>query len=221
MTDFKLDWFYLYIQIIVLMAIPAREFFRKQRRNLYAILIPLTMLILVQGQAWWMLNQFEADNLTIMQHMYQNISSDGFRLANLYAFFSVISLAITYSWFSLYRKSIRTEVVSLPHCSVKPSFHSFLIALLVLSFAFTIIDVAGGFESALTNPGLTFVHGLVLFLMLLWLGKLPFLNNIAANRRNNWLDIALFTVVTLVFLLNSRFLAFFILLQWWILHHYC
>ena len=221
MADFELDRFYLYIQIIVLMAIPAREFFRKQRRNLYAILIPLTMLILVQGQAWWMLEQFEADNLTTMQHLYQNVSSEGFRRANLYACLSVISLAITYSLLSLRRISKRTEVFRLPLRPLQPSVHSFLIAILVLSFALTIITISGGFESAITNPGLTLVHGLVFFLMLLWLGKLPVLNNIASGRRSNWLDAALFTLVTIVFLFNSRFLAFFILLQWWILHHYC
>ena len=219
--DFKLDWLCLYIQLIILITIPLREFLRKERRNIYAILIPVTMIFLVQGQTWWMLNKFEADGLTEIQHLYQDISIEGFRLANFYICLSIISLGITYGFFSLRKDDIPYDSFQLLRTPEKLSLRHILLTVLVLAFCFIIINISGGLETAVTNPGLTLEHGLVLFLMLLWLGKLPVLDNIANGRRNNWLEIMLFILVVLVFLFNSRFLASFLLLQLILLYNYC
>ncbi len=219
--NFTLDWFFLSLQIVALGTIILREMFRRQRRNLYAILIPATLLILVQGQAWWMLDKFEANALTEFQHLYQTISIQGVRLANLYVSLCILCLAITYGYLSSVRKRVLPDSVNALQRPAKLSVHHLLVATLVLSFALMIIHISGGVISAITNPGLTFVHGLVFFLMLLWLGKLPVLNNLAVARRNNWLDMFLFLSVIVVFLFNSRFLVSFIFIQLILLYNYC
>jgi len=219
--DFQLDWLCLYFQIILLLAISIREIFRKRGRNLYAILIPLTLLILVQGQTWWMLNIFEENDFTEIDHLYQPISIEGLRLANRYACLCIVSLGITYAFFSLRKKSMPREIAESFHTRFRPAVYHVFIAILTVSFGLIIIQIAGGFIAAVSNPGMTLVHGLVFFLMLLWLGKLPVLDNMAIGRRNTWLDVTLFIFVLFLFLINSRTLVSVILLQLILLFNYC
>jgi hypothetical protein len=97
--DLQLDWLCLYIQIILLLAISIREIIRERQKNLYAILIPAALLVLVQGQIWWMLNVFENNHFTEIDHLFQSISIEGLRRANLYAFLCIVSMGITYAFF--------------------------------------------------------------------------------------------------------------------------
>ncbi|MBE9216255.1 hypothetical protein IQ247_26940 [Plectonema cf. radiosum LEGE 06105] len=84
MSELFLDWIWLYIQFALLGILIVREIIRRRNRNLYAILIPLTMLFLVQGQAWWILDQFQNRSSQTLRHLYQYIDLDSTRLANLY-----------------------------------------------------------------------------------------------------------------------------------------
>jgi len=219
--DFQLDWLYLYIQVTVLLTIPIREIFRKQGRNLYAILIPITMLILVQGQAWWMLNKFEVNNLSEMQHIFQTINIDGLRRANFYMFLTTIVFVITYCYLTLRERKINIKACNLLSPPLAPGAHNFIFSIFILLSGLLVINTSGGLEAAITNPGLTFTHGLVFFLMLLWIGKFPALNNIAVGRKNNWMDISLFIFVIAIFLINSRILVSFTLFQLVLLYNYC
>jgi oligosaccharide repeat unit polymerase len=92
---------------------------------------------------------------------------------------------------------------------------------LVLVFGWMVISTVGGVEAAITRPGMSMVHGVVMYMIFTSLGKIPSLHNIALDKKNNWLAGSLFLFVTLIFLFNSRFLTVFVLLQMIILFHYC
>lgn len=60
-----------------------------------------------------------------------------------------------------------------------------------------------------------------MFLLMTGLGKLPLLRKVAFCQRINWFDLAMFAFVLFLFLINSRFLAVFIVLQLAVLLNYC
>ena len=221
MNNLALDWLWLYLQIIVLVAIIAREFFRPHKRNLYAILIPGVMLVLVQGQAWWMLSKFDHNDVAYVRHLVQTISLHGARLANFYIGLSVICFGATYAFFAP-----RGRSVAVPS-SVKTRYHrprlasNLLAAVWVLVSGMMLLHLAGGFNSMITRPGQAMAGGVTMFLMMTMLGKLPLLHKVAFLRRISWFDLTLFVFVLFLFLINSRFLTAFILLQLAVLLNYC
>jgi len=52
MADLSLDWAWLYLQVALLAGMAARELIGRRDRNLFAILVPGTTLVLVQFQGW-------------------------------------------------------------------------------------------------------------------------------------------------------------------------
>jgi hypothetical protein len=221
MNKLALDWLWLYLQIIVLVAVIARELIRPHKRNLYAILIPGVMLVLVQGQAWWMLSKFTHSDMANMRHLRQTISLDGARLANFYVGLSVICFVVTYAFFAPRGRSAAAPA------PVKTRYYNprlasnLLAAVWVLVSGAILLHLAGGLNALMTRPGQAMAGGVTMFLMMTMLGKLPLFHKVAFLRRINLFDLALFTLVLFLFLVNSRFLAAFILLQLAVLLNYC
>lgn len=224
MSELFLDWIWLYIQFALLGIIIVREILRSRKRNLYAILIPATMLFLVQGQAWWILDKFESRNSNTFRHLYQYIDLDSTRLANLYAGLCVISLVTTYSWM---KRRKRKKTLLAKSSPVKPrvqdslNFTSYiLIAAWVILFSGMLILLLGGLQAAINKPG-QIVGGQTFLLITVSVGKIPLLHKIRFQQRVNKLDLLLFAVTFLVTLFNSRFLATFMLGQIVLLFNYC
>lgn len=64
----------LLFQVLCLYLLLTIIYRRRQRRNLFALLIPSTLFSLVHAQAWWILNQFEQTKLNTLVHLTQEIS---------------------------------------------------------------------------------------------------------------------------------------------------
>ncbi|MFK0731739.1 MAG: O-antigen polymerase [Gloeotrichia echinulata HAB0833] len=224
MFDMILDWIWLYIQIALLGIIIIRELLYHRNRNLYAILISFTMLVLVQGQAWWMLNQFQSGEGDIV-HLYQSVSLEATRLANLYAGLCVISLVISYVFMARHKfkqplPSDLYDQVLISTQQTNSPFSYILIAGWVIIFGAILILLLGGLQAAIDNPG-TSVGGQTMLLIFVSLGKMPLLHKISVKQRVNIYDILIFAITFFLTLINSRFLATFMLVQVLLLFNYC
>ena len=217
-VDLTLDWWWLYLQIALLSAIIVREVIRPRNRNLYAILITTTMLVLVQGQAWWVLARFEQGN-TAIRHLNQDISLDGARLANLYLGLAVlcycIALALPAANRGVTRVSTRVRSM-LPETRLSYT----MATIWTIVAGALLIQGMGGLRTAVTSPGAA-IAGLTALLVATGLGKLPLLRRIATGGKPEIADVAIFGVAMLLTLINSRFLAAFALLQLALLLNYC
>jgi len=221
MNDLALDWLWLYLQIIILVVITARELMRPRKRNIFAIVMSLTMLILVQGQAWWILDQFEGSDIGYIQHLRQTINLGAARLANMYVGLSVICFGTTYVLFTLYtRPVVRREADKLQYRTHPPTYN-LLAAAWVLVTSTMLLQISGGLEAIVFKPGQTMAGGVTMFLMMVGLGKFPLFHKVAYSQKINWADLALCSLVLFLFLLNARFLAIFVLLQLVVLVNYC
>ena len=213
-----LDWLWLFAQVAVLAGIVIQSVARSSGRNLFVILIALAMLVMVQGQAWWMFNKFQESGVNTLLHLNQVISLDGARRANVIAGFSVLSFAAAYVLVSRRIPGLRTHTK--PR-STAPLLDLRLAAPLFLFSAVMVAQLAGGLPTLLSLPGQSLVHGLTMFLLLAWVGKIPFLHRVATGIRPGRSEAALFAVTFLLFLFNSRFLTVFLLLQTLVMANYC
>src|SRR5437870_13859744 len=78
----------------MLLAVAVSEIRRPRNRNLVAILVVATLLLLVQGQAWWIFTKLET--ASHVQQLFQLITADGARLANLYLALAVTAFTVLY-----------------------------------------------------------------------------------------------------------------------------
>jgi hypothetical protein len=215
------DWLWLYMQVIALAAIALREMRRPRSRNLYAILMAGGLLVMVQGQAWWLFAQFEQSGLDTFQHLNQFISLDGARRANAYVGVAVLALTAVYAitaWrnaLGLPRQAEAPDraIFSAPHVTIVAGF------VFVVAAAF-VISLAGGPVELILHPGQSLARGLTMFLLIASVGKLPALDRLSVGVRPGFREIALFAATTAIVLLNSRFLAVFLLLQMTVIANY-
>ena len=215
------DFCWLFFHISLLLLVIAREFARKKNRNLFLILICSAFLVLISGQDWWMLTFFEDGNEIGINHLYQYISLPGVRLANFYVGLSVISFVILY-FIKVRRLPNRTEVQSrnAPRALIGRYAYLFFICWIV-AIIYLLTISAGGFINSLKAPGLNFTYGVTMNLILLSVGKMPLLYNIASKNEVRKLDIFLFLAVLFFTLINARLNSALMLLQLLILFNYC
>src|SRR5689334_8717103 len=95
-TDLAPDWAWWGMQTGLLLAILLREVLRAKGRNLYALLMTGTMLILIEGQGWWMLSRFQESGATEARQLLHIVSLDGARLANFYFGLGILCFAGAY-----------------------------------------------------------------------------------------------------------------------------
>ncbi|HMA34738.1 MAG TPA: hypothetical protein VKY74_09705 [Chloroflexia bacterium] len=218
-SDLVADWYWLYLQILLLGTILGVEIARPRRRNLYAILIVAAMLLLVQGQAWWMLSQFQQTGALEVRHLFQIVSLDGARLANFYIGLGVVCFSLSY-WIGSRRVIAPPPRAPVAAAQAASPLTSLLVAGWTLGASLLLITLLGGFQAALAEPGRA-VAGQTLLLVAVGLGKLPLLHKVVIQARWSVLDVALFMLTLGITLLNSRFLTAFMLLQVALLLNYC
>lgn len=221
MNDLWLDWLLLYIQIALLIAMIAPQFVRRRNRNLYAMFIAGTMLILVQGQIWWMLDLFERGQTNIT-HLLQTIHIDAARRANVYVTFCIVAMFSVFTILNIIRPKVNELPAARPLVirTRENSIALLLVIVWVSLNALLLLQLRGGIVGLITQPG-ALVPGQTLFLMALGVGKIPFLRRLAAGLRIRLVDIGLLVSSFVLILLNSRFLSAFILLQIVFIYHYC
>jgi hypothetical protein len=218
----SLDWLLLYLQVAALVVIVVRELIRLHRRNLYAVLIAGSLLVMVHGQAWWMFAQFDLTGYSYFQHLNQFITLDGARRANVYTALAVAVLVAAYG-ISMWRiRALPPDHGQPPSRSILASKRTIVIGagVFVAGAAF-VVYLAGGPIEALLRPGQSFARGLTMFLLIASVGKVPALYRLSTGLRPTVREFVLFAATTALVLLNSRFLAVFLLLQLTLTANYC
>jgi hypothetical protein len=209
------DWSLLAAQCAVLLFFIVRGAAKQRDRNLYALLVPLTLLLLVQGQAWWVLARLQyASYLVQLNHV---ITRDGARLANLYLSAAMLFFLLGYTIASRVQPGSAAAPLKLAAQRHTPRT---VVAVLTALGAAGVFALAGGAQGALENPGRA-IAGQTFLLVIVGIGKMPALADLSAGKRPSKYSVALIVVTFAVTLLNSRFLALFVAAQAGILAHYC
>ncbi len=214
-----LDWFCLYLQIVLLLIIIVRELVRKRNRNLYAILVSATLLLLVQGQAFWVFSQLESGGKSALQILNNVISFDGARQANFYIGLGIICFVVAYFISSRRWKSVAPDPLSAPAFRAGP-FSYVVVAIWLGLVSMLLFDRVGGLDLMIEQPG-RLIAGQTVYLLGLDLGKMPLLYKLAAKDRIRMLDLLLWMVSFLVTMFNTRFLAAFMVFQILLVVNYC
>ena len=236
-----MDKILLYTQSIVALIIIVSELGKGEnlRRNLLVILFLTTFLFLCNFQAIWAFNSpFLKNNGMI--HISQSISEDSIILANRYSGLFLAFFAMTYKFLqarekkrakSLFRKVVfnfngnieekrflqKRKVRLMPSMS---SISYLMIYFIVLTCFSLIVILSGGIKTFLASPGALGFGGSSSLLIFLGLGKMPLLNKLIARKKLNINDYLLFLSTFIITLLNSRFMAGFIILQVFIIINY-
>ena len=165
MADLSLDWAWLYLQVALLAGMAARELLGRRDRNLFAILVPGTTLVLVQFQGWWLLRQFEISGESRVDHLYNSITLEMARRANLYIGLGVICYVLAYALARPRRQRSKsasesvtaheTEPVARAEAQVERStvLAYLFAAAWTAMFAYLLVTQVGGINLALTQPG--------------------------------------------------------------------
>ncbi|HWZ15280.1 MAG TPA: hypothetical protein VNW95_08575 [Mucilaginibacter sp.] len=215
-----IDWTLLFIQISLLIFIIFSEILRKKQRNLFAIFVSATLLILVQGQAWWVFRQFETLKVTRLDVVINTFTLDNARTANYYYTICLLCFAFTVLLFRKLRWSkLKKTVSEVP--KPRPSVAAYLfVGIWTMMMSGLLITQVGGLNSALTKPGQN-VGGQTVFLLAIGIAKWPLILKIINRQKINIFDILLFSIAILITLFNSRFLTAFALLQLFVVINYC
>lgn len=214
-TKLIVDWTLLVAQCGLLLFLIIREASKKSERNLFTILVALTLLLLVQGQAWWTLARVQ--NAAYTQQLYNVISRDGARLANLYAAFAMALFLIGRA---VARRLRPTQRVGRPSSAEAGRIPYTFVAVVTTLGAAAAIASAGGLSRALQSPGQQ-LAGQSLLLIAVGMGKMPTMSLLSRGHRPTVPALALAALTVLVTLFNSRFLMLFVLTQFIIVSHYC
>jgi hypothetical protein len=211
-----LDWLLLLAQVSMLGAIAISEIRRATDRNLIALLVVGALLVLVQGQEWWVLAKLET--ASYVQHLYQLITLDGDRLANLSVTLAVGAFAVVYL-VNRRRPAPEPDGRSKAPAAATERVPYVLLSCWTLAAAALLLASSGGLAELVGAPN-RIEAGQAGELMGLGVAKLPLLDAVACGRRPRPYALVLFGLVIALTLLKSRFLAIFVLLQLAVIWNY-
>ncbi|MFZ5494499.1 MAG: hypothetical protein ACOZE5_04065 [Verrucomicrobiota bacterium] len=218
--QFDAHWILLVVQAAVLGGLILREFAKVRGRNLYVILVATAMLVLVQGQAWWVFAQFDRTGYDHIKIAYNAFGIESAKRANFY-----LTLAtLCFAGCLLLADGIRWKKVrDVSWLKIRPQyspFTYFLVGLWMTLATASLITRVGGIEVALTKPG-QMVGGQTVWLLAVGLGKWPLIEKLTNRRPVSSLDVLFYGWALLVTLFNSRFLTAFAVLQLIVAINYC
>lgn len=205
----------LFIAIFALLTAITRIYQRPQHRNIFALFIPATILVLIHAQAWWLLGQFEQREISTIVHLTQDISLSAAKQTVILVFGLTTTYLLAY-W------GIRFRITQPSHqqqpAKIQP-VHYVVIGVWISVFGLTLIQTLGGFVNMINQPGQA-IGGQTMLLIAMSLGKLPLFYKLSQRQAVKPIDILLFAVTFLLTLFNSRFLASFILIQLLLIYNY-
>lgn len=211
-----LDWAILYAQILALAWIVVREVARPAGRNLFAILVSVILLVLVQGQAWWVFSRFNAYGGASMRHLLATISVEGARRANLYIGACTACFVVGLAPWRKRAAAPGSEATGEP----PPQRGVYLLATVwTLVTGYLLLKMLGGLSAAFSRPGQS-IAGQTVLLIALGMGKLPPLHSLASGGRWRLRDVCLLGFTLLLLLVNSRMLAAFAVVQLAVVYNY-
>jgi len=215
------DYGWLLLHTSLLVSIGLREFLKPYGRNIYMFALTVAMLVLVNGQAWWVFSQFSDSQTSIIYHINKTISADGAKLANFYLGLSIIVLCVTYR--VMEKKAFKNEFNSTPLLKGEKSVNAISNSILVLwalFFSYIAFDIMGGVSEVITHPGQFMGNGATVFLVLVHVARLQFLKSIAKNQQPQMVERLLFVFVIIFQLFNGRGWMLFFVFQLLIVYNY-
>lgn len=217
------DYAWLLLHSCLLLFIGMREFLKPYGRNVYMLALAPAMLVLVNGQAWWVFSKFADNQTSIIYHIKKSISVDGAKLANFYLGLSIIVLYVTYRVLEK-KQPLKSFFKPTPLPAGEGSVKAITNSILVLwtgFFAYIAFDVMGGALVLIANPGQFMGNGATVFLVLVHLSRLQFLKSIAKNQQPLIVERLLFVFVIIFQLFNGRGWMLFFVFQLLIAYNYC
>src|SRR5476651_525849 len=167
-----IDWTLLFVQISLLIFIIVSEILRKKQRNLFAIFVSATLLILVQGQAWWVFKQFESLKVTRLDFVINTFTLANARTANYYYTICIVCFAFTVILFRKLRWSKSKRQVSEVPKNHSTAAGYLFVGIWTLMMSAALVAQVGGLDSAITKPGQN-VGGQTVFLLGIGIAKWP------------------------------------------------
>lgn len=210
------DILLLIIQISLLSLIVLRESLTRGKKNLIAIIFFVAHLVLVEGQALYVLSDLMTNSEPVF---YQSnvITFKSFTYANIVLTISVLIIYVTY--YLAMKKDIRPS--STKSTELRESLFSYVVVVgIMLTACCLLIRKLGGLTSFYYSMGVM-IGGQVLLIIMLSIGKLPLFAKVASCRKPNPLDWLLFIIAGLLIMLNSRGTAVFLATQYLLLGYFC
>jgi len=210
------DILLLIIQIALLSLIVLREFLTRGKKNLIAIFFFIAHLVLVEGQALYVLSDLMTNSEPVF-YASNVITFKSFTYANIVLTISVLIIYVTY--YLAMKKDIRPS--STKSTELRESLFSYVVVVgIMLAACCLLIRKLGGLGSFYYSMGVM-IGGQVLLMIMLSIGKLPLFAKVASGRKPNPLDWLLFIIAGLLIMLNSRGTAVFLATQYLLLGYFC
>jgi hypothetical protein len=216
--------FLVIIQSVFVLGAGFFSLFLSKKKNFVFFSFCTVFFLLVCGQNLWLIQKFFDNN--DFSHYYQYlIDKNSLYLASYFSIGFSFIVFLTYFFMTLFLKNKSEFTQSLYMKNLKFIKYDSQWLGNIISLAFVmiggllLIQLLGGISSALGNPG-QIVEGQSAALFLILIGKFPLLYKIFKKQNVNIFEILLFLVSLIFIIINSRFLAIFVILQTLLLIHY-
>lgn len=218
MDDLATQLVILACQFLLLGAVLVYELLAP-KKNIFALLVVLAILLLVHGQAAWIFTEFFKEGQLELVIGYHPITWVSVKQANATYFWTTCAFVI--GW-AVLRAPARTYG---KHQATRRGFRFgwlgyTLISLWFLATAAALVVRVGGLEAAVTRPG-QLIGGQTVLLLAVSVAKWPLLCRLLYCQKVRRMDVLLFSGTLLVILFNSRFLTCFAIMQVLLAIHYC
>ena len=197
------------LQILLLSLLIGKELFRRGAKNVVAVFLFLAHLILVEGQAIYVLSDLATSSEPVF-YAGNVIRLRSFTLANIILTVSVVVICTSY--YLAGKRSCLSRPAKGP--PLRETLFSYIVVVGVVSAAcYALIQKLGGFHSFYYSMGVM-IGGQVFLMIALSFGKLPLFHKTASGTKPKGIDWLLFGVVMLLIMLNSRGTAMLTILQY-------
>ncbi len=216
-TGRSLNYLLIVTSTCALALLACAELARRRGANVILLALIAESLILVQGQALYVLCALERHaEVSYPGPQPKLITHTGFSVANLCVMLSVLILSTTY----VFSRRARSDRAARPMLPALESLASYAVTTGVVALGIIgLVTLFGGLGHMLHNPG-AMAGGQTLLLIALFWGKMPILHKTAFARRVTWMDRGIFLVTLFFLIVNSRLLALIALTEYAVLRHY-
>lgn len=193
--------FNIFIQIWILIILLVRTYHNK---NIIGYFYLIVYFLLIVIQEIWMYDFFDNGTNSKIELVYHELLYTSYIKSVVYVTFSLLIIFIIDSLFKKKLKISNLKTINSNNINV---YIFFLIIFIIITINY------GGIYGMILMPGQNLDPGLTMFLMLLGIGRFPLYEALLNKRKTNFYKSLAFFLVFLIYILNSRFLAVFIILE--------
>ena len=217
-NDFGTHQLILACQFFLLGSVVTCELLSR-RKNFFALIVALAILLLIHGQAAWIFAKFYEEGQFELVIGYHALTWASIKQANIIYLWTVCAFVFGWAIFRLLKRSYKVSETSQRKFRFGWLGHT-LVSIWLIIMAIALIKNAGGLEVAVTQPG-QLIGGQTVLLLAVSIAKWPLLCRVIFFQKLRLMDVLLFLGALLMLLLNSRFLTCFAVLQVLLAIHYC